>query len=75
MLKKLSVTVFVFLCAFWDIAAQPSLREIRTASNNVLVVFISGESGGLNAINIDDVSRWKINGEAAAGIFQYSLHS
>ena len=55
--------------------AQPSLIEIRSASDNVLVVFIAGDSRDANAINIEDISRWKINGEPASGIHKYSTAS
>ena len=41
----------------------------------MLVVFIAGDSRDANAISIDDISRWKINGEPASGIHKYSTAS
>jgi endoglucanase len=76
MLRKISIfMVFAFLCGFLNILGRPSLKEIRSASNNVLVVLIAGDSRDLNAVNTEDVSRWKINGEPASGIHQFSTVS
>jgi endoglucanase len=76
MLKKTSIlTVFALFCGFRVTPAQPSLKEICSASNNVLVVFIAGDSRDANAISIDDISRWKINGEPASAIYKYSTAS
>jgi endoglucanase len=76
MLKKTSIfAVLAFLCGFLDIPAQPSLKEIRSASNNVLVVFITGDSRDADAVSIEDISRWKISGEPASGIHKYSTRS
>jgi endoglucanase len=73
MFKKISLlTVFAFFCGFLHIPAQPSLKDIRSASNNVLVIFIAGDSRDANAVSIEDISRWKINGEPASGISKYS---
>ena len=73
MFKKTSIlTLFASLCGLFDVPAQPSLKEIRSASNNVLVVFIKGDSRDANAISIEDISRWKINGEPASAIYKYA---
>jgi endoglucanase len=65
----------MFFCGFLEITARPSLRDIYSASNNVLEVFITGDSRDAKAISIDDTSLWKINGEPASGIYQYSTPS
>jgi endoglucanase len=76
MFKKTSLLiVLAFLCGFVGMPAQPSLKEIRSASNNALVVFIAGDSRDANAISIEDISKWTINGEAASGIDKYSTAS
>jgi hypothetical protein len=76
MFKRTSLLiVFAFLCGFAGTPARPSLKEILTASNNVLVVFIAGDSRDANAVSIEDISKWKINGEPAYGIYKYSTSS
>jgi endoglucanase len=76
MLKKTTfLIVLALIGGFWDMPARPSLKEIRSASNNVLVVFIAEDQLDANAIGIEDISRWKINGEPASGIYKYSTRS
>jgi len=76
MLKKTSILIlFASFSGLFDVPAQPSLKEIRSASNNVLVVFIAGDSRDAKAIGIEDASRWKINGEPASAIHQYATLS
>jgi endoglucanase len=71
-LYRLSLMVFALFVAFVDMPARPSLNVIRSASDSVLVVFFSGDSREANAISIEDISRWKINGTPASAIWQYS---
>lgn len=72
-MKKISIlTVLVFFCGFPYTQARPSLIEIRSASDSVLVVLIAGDSRDANAIGIEDISQWKINGVQASGIHRYS---
>ncbi len=70
--KVLLFTVLALFCGFLSMSARPSLKEICSASDNVLVVFIAGDSRDANAIDIEDLSRWKINGEPVSGIERYS---
>ncbi len=55
--------------------AKPVLKEIRTASNDVLVVYLRGDSTDVDAIRIDERDRWKINGEPAAALYKYATVS
>lgn len=73
--KILLLTALMFFCGFLNITARPSLKEIGTASNHVLEVFIAGDSRDAEAIRIDDTSLWKINGEPVSDIYQYSTPS
>jgi endoglucanase len=52
--------------------ADPTLRAIHSASDDVLVAFFTGDSGKVDTIDIGDKSRWKINGAPAAEIFLYA---
>ncbi len=74
MIKRL-VTLFIFwvLCGVAWLHAEATLNEIRTASNDVLVAYISGDSADVNAVDIEDKSQWKINGEPASEIFIYAV--
>lgn len=53
------------------IVAKPALKEIRTASNNVIALFFTSDTLDINEISTDDVSLWKINGTPARKIFKY----
>lgn len=73
--KPLLLVTLLFLYGFTDGSDKPTLKDIRSASNNVLVAFITGDSPDVNVINTDDMSRWNINGKPAAGIFKYSTRA
>ena len=76
MIKKTSILAIVVLfCGLLDMPARSSLKEIRSASDSVLVVFVTGDSRDANAVNIEDISQWKINGEPVSGIHKYSTSS
>ncbi|MDR1727183.1 MAG: glycoside hydrolase family 9 protein [Acidobacteriota bacterium] len=76
MLKKTAImTLLAVFCGLLDMPARPTLKEIRSASDDVLVVFIAGDSGDVNAIDIEDASRWKVNGEAARAVYKYSTRA
>ncbi|MDA3822408.1 MAG: glycoside hydrolase family 9 protein [Bacteroidales bacterium] len=57
------------------IQANPTFKEVRTASNSVLVAFFTSDTVDINEINIDDVSKWKINGESAKSIHKYVMQA
>ena len=69
------LTVLAFVLGFSGTPAPPSLKEVRSASNTVLVAFIQGDARDANAVSIEDISRWRINGEPASGIHRYSTGS
>jgi endoglucanase len=76
MFKHLSLlAVLMFFYGFLEITARPALIGIQSASNNVLVVFLKGDSRDIKAVSIEDSSLWKINGEPVSGIHQYSTPS
>ncbi|NQU85225.1 MAG: glycoside hydrolase family 9 protein, partial [Mariniphaga sp.] len=73
MIKKISFLIILALIfGISNVNAKVTLKEIRTASDNVLVAFFAGDSVKANEINIDDLSQWKINGKAATEIYKYA---
>lgn len=52
--------------------AKLTLREVRTASNEVLVAFFTSDTLDLNEVDISNVSAWKVNGRPCTSIYRYS---
>ncbi|MBN2174048.1 MAG: glycoside hydrolase family 9 protein, partial [Bacteroidales bacterium] len=71
--KKFSILVIlaVFL-GITSVDGKVTLKEIHTASNDVLVAFFVGDTLDVNEISIDDVSQWKINGKPAVAVYKYA---
>jgi hypothetical protein len=74
MIKRLGT---LFIC--WMLSgvawlhAEATLKAIRSASNDVLVAYITGDSADVKAVSIEDKSQWKINGKPASEIFVYAI--
>ncbi len=70
-MKRYIGLLFVF-CLLHSSEAALTLQEIRTASNNVLVVVLKG-----NTINVTEsditVSSWKINGQPPLAVYRYAM--
>lgn len=76
MMKRIPVgIVLALLCAFPGFTARPSLREVRSASDNVLVAFIAGNSNEIESVAIGNPEQWKVNGRPATAVYQYSIAS
>lgn len=69
-MKCLSVLVGLLCCAAPADAAL-SLKEIRTASNNVLVAYFKSTVIQADEVNTGDVSAWKINGRPVTAINKF----
>lgn len=63
--------VLSMFCCILSVVAKPTLKEIRTASSNVIVAFFTSDTVNINAVNTDDLSRWKINGILPKSIYKY----
>jgi endoglucanase len=73
MIKRLAFLFIVYLLSgISSLYAKVTLKEIRSASNDVLVAFFTGDSANVDEINIEDISRWKINGAPAVEISKYA---
>ncbi|MBN2000478.1 glycoside hydrolase family 9 protein [candidate division KSB1 bacterium] len=72
MMKKLTFCAFVFLLlSLSNVQAKLFLKEIRTAADDVLVVFFTSDTLNVNEIDTLDSSLWKINGVSPDSMFKY----
>jgi len=76
MIKKITILALSGLL-FLTSATQAKLtfKEIRTASDRMIVAFFISDTVDLNEVNIDDLSQWKINGEAPLSIHKYVMQA
>ncbi|MEZ5104419.1 MAG: glycoside hydrolase family 9 protein [Draconibacterium sp.] len=76
MFKK--TLLLIILALFGIIAetqARPTLKEIRTASDEIIVAFFTSDTLDVNEVKIDDINQWKVNGETAKSINKYSMQA
>ena len=73
--KTLLLIALSVLCGISNAKAEVTLKEIRSASNDVLVAFFAGDSVDINEIDIEEKSQWKINGIPAVNIYKYATQS
>ena len=73
--KTLFLIAFSVLCGISNAKAEVTLKEIRSASNDVLVAFFTGDSVDVTEIDMDEKSEWKINGIPAENIYKYATQS
>ena len=52
-----------------------SFREIRTASDCVIVAFFNCDSMDVNTIDTGKPAEWKINGKPAASVYRYAMQT
>ncbi len=60
------------LCGIPGARAGATLTEIRTASSDVLVALLAGDTADVDAVDTRDASRWTVNGEPAREITRYA---
>lgn len=72
---KKRLVIAAILCGLVQLQAALTIREIRTASNNVLVVFFGNTNINANAVNTSDISQWKVNGEPVTAINKYIMQA
>lgn len=65
-------TILSFFIA--GISAGPVIKEIRTASNNVLIVVLHSDRVDVQQLNTT-ISQWKINGQAPLQLNRYSMEA
>ncbi len=67
--------LYLLLFAFQQTYAKVTLQEVRTAADNVIVLYFTSDTINLNEINIDNKADWKINGEPAKKIYQFATQA
>ncbi len=76
MIKKiLFLTVLAIPFGLSGANPEVALKEIRSASNDVLVAFFTGDSADVGEISIDETSQWKVNGNRVAEIYLYATQA
>lgn len=58
-----------------SVQATLNFKEVRTASNSVLVAFFTSDTLDINEINTSNINDWKINGKAVSGIHKYVVQA
>ena len=76
-MKNLLIILFVF--SFTTLFPRLKIKEIRTSSNDVLVVLLHNSDNSLfgrefdvNEVKVDNISEWKINNEQVSELYRYS---
>lgn len=67
------VLCIIFGCAVWTQAAL-TLKEVRTASSDVLTVFFKSTTVNTSEVNTT-ASQWTVNGQAVSAIRKYVMQS
>jgi endoglucanase len=70
-----SVLTALFLSVAPVASAKLQIREIRTASDRVLVVFLTGDTLNVNEADVSDLSKWRINGNPADSISVFATQA
>ena len=73
-MRYLSVLVS-FLCCSLSVQAELSLKEIRTASNNILVAYYKSDIIKADEVDTADLSLWKLNGQPVGAINKFVTES
>lgn len=69
-MKRLSVLISL-LCCCLPARAELSLKEIRTASNNILVAYFQSTIIQADEVKTDDLSAWKLDGQPVQALHKF----
>jgi endoglucanase len=69
---SLVVVIFCLLFTGMPVQARLTLREVRTASDRILVAYFTSDTLNLNEVDINDISKWTVNGKACKQLFLYA---
>lgn len=67
-MKKLLLAVSLLLGLCMSAQAKLTLKEIRTASNNVIELFFNSDQLDVNEVSIQNPDLWKVNGKAVLAL-------
>ena len=66
-MKSLLTLSFALLLSL-TASAKLTIREIRTASDNVIELFFTSDTLNVNEVDISNPSQWKVNGTPVIGV-------
>jgi len=72
-MKRLTVLLSV-LCFSFSVNAALTLKEVRTASNNVIAVYFMSTTVNVSEVSTT-ASQWTVNGQAVSAINKYVMQS
>ena len=72
---KACLTVLFMVCFISSAEAKLTLQEVRSASNDVLVAFFTSDTTNVYEADIENISKWKINGQPPKNIFRYATQA
>ena len=75
---KILTAVYVIIllsCNVFNAEARLKLREVRTASDDILVAFFESDRIDVNEADISDMSGWRVNGQTIKGIYKYVVQA
>ncbi|MFC1650279.1 glycoside hydrolase family 9 protein [Candidatus Latescibacterota bacterium] len=74
MIKKSTafLTAIFMVISISSAEATLNLQNVRSASRDVLVAFFTSDSTDVTEADIENISKWKINGQSPTNIFRYA---
>jgi len=76
MKNKLSFLILLGLILIVNQAySKVTFKEIRTASDNIIVAFFTSDTVNIDEVGTADLSQWKINGQPAKSIQKYVMQA
>jgi endoglucanase len=69
------VIAILSLVCISQVEAKLTLQEIRTASKDVVVAFLTSDTTDVQEADINDSLRWKINGRSPINIYRYATQA
>lgn len=69
------ITIILLVCSTPAADAKLTLKEIRTASDNVLVAFYTSDIIDVNEADIMDPAKWSINGHPVKAAYKYVMQA
>jgi endoglucanase len=72
---KRFIIIAMVMCLSQSIDAALTLKEVRTASNNVLAVYFTSTIVNTNEVSTGDLSLWKLNGQSPTAINKFGTQA
>lgn len=73
--RLFKIIVILILLTCTNSYAELTLKEVRTASKDVLALLFTSDIIDINEADITNPAVWKINGEPAKGIYKYVMQA